>query len=270
MNDTGTAQAVQPVSFSRFSTWLHCPRRYMHRYILESPDERASGNFVFGTAIHEAVEAFMRSLKRDPLNYEAVVAVFERAMQDEIALNEHHGVPVDWGKKSATEMMEKGAELIDVFLKKVDRDVTVIGTEVPFEVQLADDILVNGVIDLLLDEGDGRYRVVDLKTSASSLAQDRLEFDLQPTVYLVAAERILAAPGKVDFEFWVLTKAKQPAFKIYPVQRSEAQRNELLEVIRDVRAAEAAGIFPRQRSFMCFGCEHRDRCDGERGCAHGP
>ena len=263
MNQSDTALAVQPVSFSRFSTWLYCPRRYLYRYILESPEERASGNFVFGSAIHEAFEAFMRSLKDDPLSHEAVVAVFERAMHDEIALNQQHGVPIDWGKKSAEEMLAKGTELIDVFLQKVDRNVTVIGTEVPFEVQLADDIVINGVIDLLLDEGDGRYRVVDLKTSASSLSLDRLEFDLQPTVYLLAAERILAAPGKVDFEFWVLTKAKTPAFRIYPLQRSQSQRAEVIEVIRDVRAAEAAGIFPRQRSYMCFGCEHRDKCDGE-------
>lgn len=100
----------------------------------------------------------------------------------------------------------------------------------------------------ILNFGDGRYRVVNLKTSASSLAQDRLEFDHQATAYLMAAERILAATGNVDFEFWVLTKAKQPAFRIYPVQRSAAQRAKLIEVVRDVRAAEAAGIFPRQCS----------------------
>lgn len=265
MNETDTALVVPPVSYSRFSTWLQCPRRYLYRYIRELPEERVSGNLIFGSAIHEAVEAFMRSLKDEPLNHEAVVAVFERAMHDEIGLNQHHGLTVDWGKKSAEEMLAKGGEMLEVFLAKVDREVTVVGTEVEFEVQLADDIVVNGVIDLLLDEGDGRYRVVDLKTSASSLPQDRLEFDLQPTVYLEAAERILAAPGQVDFAYWVLTKAKQPAFRIYPVKRSDAQRAELLEVIRDVRAAEAAGIFPRQRSFMCFGCEHRDRCEGECG-----
>lgn len=263
MNETDTAIAAEPVSYSRINSWLLCPRRYQYRYIEAAPEERLSGNLVFGSAIHEALEAFMNSLATEPLSLDETVGVFERALKDEVEFSSQLSMPVDWGKKSLDEMCEKGRQMLAVFLDKVDRNVRVVGTEVPFEVPVAPDVMLKGVIDMIVALDDDRYLVVDFKTAASSLPPDKLQHDMQPTAYLLAAELMMNAPGKVEFEFWTLTKTKSPALRISPVQRTAEQKQEFLEAIRDVAVAEEVGLYPRRRSFMCTGCEFADRCNGE-------
>ena len=259
------AVAATTISYSRVSTWLRCPRRYRFRYVDQAEEERTSAALILGSAIHEAVEVFFNGLKSgNPPVEDEVFAAFDLAFTDSANLAEELGAPVDWGKSSFDEQADKGTEMLRVFLADVDRDIEVIGVEQSFEFELAPGLNVAGVIDLILRDSD-RIRVVDVKTSASSYGQDKLLYDLQPTVYMLAAERMFNAPAKVDFEYWVLTKSKQPALKIHPVVRAEADRLELVEAFQEVRAADASGVFPRIRGWQCATCEHRDRC-GKGAC----
>lgn len=263
-------QSVGAVSFSRVSTWLQCPRRYRYRYVDEAEEEITSASLLLGSAIHEAVELFMKALKAgQPASEDEVIRAFDLAFTDSAKIAEELDAPVDWGKSSFGEQAAKGVDMLRIFLAEVDRSVQVVAVEQEFKVELAPGLIISGVIDLILQEGS-RIRVVDLKTSATAYGQDRLEFDLQPTTYIAAAERMFDAAGCVDFEYWVLTKTKSPAFKIYPVVRCAADRDELVEVFCEVKAADALGVFPRIRGWQCFGCGHRGRCDSERGCTHVP
>jgi len=248
-------------SYSKLSCWLNCPRKFKYRYRDESPEERTAVALLFGSAIHEAAEAFLKSLPcGNPISFDEVLGVFNRALSDTTKLAEEQGAPVDWGETSLKQVSEKGEQMLAVFLDQVDRKIKVVATELTFEVELTPGQVVAGVIDVVLDEGNGRYRVVDLKTAAASYGPDRLEFDLQPTTYIAAAEKIFNAPGKIDFEYWLLTKTKTPALKILPVVRNARDHAELLETMDEVEEAVIRGVFPRQRGFMCFGCEYADRC----------
>ena len=248
-------------SYSRLSTWLRCPRKSKYRYIEQCDDERTSPALVLGTAIHESCEVFFRSLRgSNPAGLDEMLGVFTRAMTDSAALAEEQGRPMDWGDSSLKDLLLKGEQMLAVFHQQVERKIKVIGTDLEFEVELAPGRFVTGVIDLVLDEGNNRYRVVDLKTAASTYGEDRLDHDLQPTVYIVAAERILAAPGGIDFEYWILTKTKQPALKILPVVRNSRDRAELIQSIDEVAEACLHGVYPRIRGHHCYGCEYADRC----------
>jgi len=248
-------------SYSKLNCWLSCPRKFKYRYRDEMPDERTAVALVFGTAIHEGCEAFLKSLPSgNPVGLDEVLGVFNRALSDSAKLADEQGAPMDWGEGSLKQVSEKGEQMLAVFLDDVDRSIKVAATELAFEVELSAGHVVTGVIDLVLDEGNGRYRVVDLKTAASTYGPDRIEFDLQPTVYIGAAEKIFNAPGRIDFEYWLLTKTKTPALKILPVVRNARDHAELLETIDEVEEACLRGVFPRQRGFMCFGCEYADHC----------
>lgn len=248
-------------SYSRLSTWLRCPRKYRYRYLDEAPEERTPCALVFGTAIHEGCEALLKSLPGgNPASLDEILGVFTRAMTDSAQLAQEHGIPIDWGDGSLEQMLEKGEQMLAVFHERVDRRLNVVATELAFEVELAPGRHVQGVIDLVLSEGKGRFRVVDLKTAASTYGPDRLELDLQPTVYIAAAEKVFNAPGSVDFEFWLLTKTRQPDLKILPVVRNARDHAELLESIDEVEQACLRGVFPRLRSYACFGCEYEQRC----------
>lgn len=262
-----TTQIATRTSYSRLSTWLNCPRKYRLRYVDDAAEEVTPVSLIFGTAVHEACETFFNALKagKAPVDDE-VFGAFQRALSDSVKLAEEMNVPVEWGKTSHVEMLAKGEAMIATFLAEVDRTIRVVATEFEFQFEIAPGRLVDGVIDLILDEGNDRYRVVDVKTAASTYSLDRIENDLQPTLYIAAAEHLLAAPGRVDFEYWVLLKTKQPQFKILPAVRDANDRTELIETIDDIETARSHGVYPRIRSFMCNGCEYATHCRGER-CA---
>lgn len=221
MLQANPAQAKEDAgSFSRLSCWLNCPRKYQFEYIEEAPAECTPASLLLGSAIHEAVEGFMDSLKKvAPLSSEEVSGVFHRAVNDSAALAEEQGTPVEFSSGGLAELLAKGDAMLAEFLAKVDRAVQVVGTEVAFEFELEPGRRFRGYIDLILRQGNGRLMVVDLKTSSTTYSQDRIEFDLQPTLYIAAAEWLFDAESRVDFEYWLLTKTKSPSFKIIPVHR---------------------------------------------------
>lgn len=248
-------------SYTKLSTWLRCPRKYRLRYVDEAPEERTPAALVFGTAIHEACELFFEGLKAgSPPMSEEVHGAFHRAFTDSVKLAEDMHVPMDWGSSSQIELLEKGEAMLATFLAEVDRGIRVVDTEVEFEFEIAPGRIVNGVIDLVLEDGNGRYRVVDIKTAASTYGQDRIDYDQQPTVYIAAAEQLYGAHGDVDFEYWLLLKTKKPQFKIIPVVRDANDRAELIQTIDDVETARLHRVYPRMRGFTCAGCEYARAC----------
>ncbi|MCC6575119.1 MAG: PD-(D/E)XK nuclease family protein [Planctomycetes bacterium] len=248
-------------SYSRMSTWLRCPRKFKFRYVDLVEDERTAVALIFGTSIHEACEVFFRSLPSgNAASLDEMLRVFTRALTDNATLADEQGCPVDWGDGSLKDSLAKGEAMLAVFHQQVDRNIKVVGTEVEFEVELAPGVFTTGVIDLILDDGGGHYRVVDLKTAATTFAEDRILHDMQPTVYIAAAERIFQAPGQINFEFWLLMKTKTPALKILPLARDARDRAELIQSINEVGEACIRGVYPRIRGHHCFGCEYADRC----------
>lgn len=259
MHLTGSSKT----SYSRFSSWLRCPRLHKYRYIDQAAEERVSATMLLGTAFHEAAELLFRGLKQGeaPLTDE-VFAAFDRALVDSIEFQQQAGCPVDFGKSTREELHNKGHEMLGTFLAEVPRDIHVLDVERAFEVELEPGRLIEGVLDLVLEQS-GSVLVVDLKTSATAFGEDKLRFDLQPTVYLHGARGLYGMPA--DFEYWVVTRTKSPRLIRYPVVRDQSDHAELIEAVREVEAATALGVFPRRRDWQCQGCEYADRCAGERG-----
>ena len=63
------------------------------------------------------------------------------------------------------------------------------GVEVPVYVEVAPDIRVGGFMDRLMQDGDGNYLVVDLKTGKSAATQAEAEENRQLMTYQLALSR---------------------------------------------------------------------------------
>lgn len=264
-----TTSTTTKTSYSRLNSWMRCPRQHKYRYIDGAAAERVSAVMLLGIAFHEAAELLFRGIKfGEPPVSEEIYAAFDRAFDDSVEFNNSSGCPVDFGKSCHDELIGKGHEMLRVFLDEVDRNVEVLDIERAFEFEIEPGLMLEGVIDLVLKQPGG-VLVVDLKTSGSAFSQDRLDFDAQATVYTLAGKRLYG--GVVDFEFWQVTRTKSPRLVHHPVIRDARDEAELIEMIREVEAASALGVFPRRRDRACYGCEFRDRCDAERSapCAAG-
>lgn len=66
---------------------------------------------------------------------------------------------------------------------------TVIGTEVPVEVMVADGVTVRGRMDRLQTDADGRYVIIDIKTGASAPSAEETDGNAQLKTYQLALSK---------------------------------------------------------------------------------
>jgi hypothetical protein len=166
------------ISFSQFSVYEACPYRwyltYAKGYFLFS----ASINTIFGTAIHEAIQEYLRILfevsAKEADKFD-ILGLFEKSFKQEYVkeLDNNGGVHFST-KKELSEFYEDGVHILEYFRKKrqihfSNRKQDLLGMEIPINVPIKEDsdtFLFNGYIDLIYrDKEDGTIYIEDLKTS---------------------------------------------------------------------------------------------------------
>lgn len=166
------------ISFSQFSVYESCPYRWYLTYAKGNYLFSASINTVFGTAIHEAIQQYLKILFEDSAkeaNRSDMLGLFERKLKEEYSKEvENNGGIHFSSKKEMIEFYEDGVQILEYFRKKrqlyfSNRDQELLGMEIPLSVEIKDDsdvFLFNGYIDLVYrDKQDGKIYIEDLKTS---------------------------------------------------------------------------------------------------------
>jgi len=142
------------LSVTGFDNFLSCPWKFFYRNLLSLPDTK-SFPMIFGTAIHFALDQYVKSLKDKPLEVADVKKYFKTALEKE-ALTE-----ID--RKA---LLSKGNAIIEKFIPSVasfwhdkyESEVTVRG------VQFSDTITLNGRIDMIEPKSSNEVIVHDFKT----------------------------------------------------------------------------------------------------------
>jgi ATP-dependent helicase/nuclease subunit A len=154
---------------------------------------------------------------------------------------------------------EPGPELLRAYLAHPLAGARTLGAEVEFNLRLAGDVRVKGVVDRVC-EVDGRTVLVDYKTNARLDQRLREAYAAQLRLYGLAARRGLLPGGP------------EPDLVLFDLRRGEA-----IEVTPDAEGAEArvveaarrigAGDFtlgPEHRDRPCFLCAYRPLCRDRR------
>ncbi len=120
-----------------------------------------------------------------------------------------------------------------------------------------------GSMDALAIE-NGVETLWELKTAKRKWSADQLEFDLQSTVYRIAARSMGYDP---ELKLLVTTKANTPDVQVERLVRHRRDEVELVETIFSVhRAAEAVAVeLDEHRLDRCVGFEIREQLDGVDG-----
>jgi putative RecB family exonuclease len=114
-----------------------------------------------------------------------------------------------------------------------------------------------GRFDALVEDPDGRVRLLEHKTSSRRFSESRLAHDLQPTAYGLA---LLRRGIEATVTFQVLLKTKTPALELYDVERGPQDHRDLIETIIGVHRAVEAGAFHPVRDWWCQGCPYSGPC----------
>lgn len=261
-------QAQLHVSYSQLFTYTLCPMKYAHNYVWATQPESRPLTLMFGKAIHGAAEKYYRCLQDTGtvLPLEELGLAFETSFANEIKASD---VKIGLKKDESIEGAKaQGLELLKLFHGEI-RPQKIMAVELPFSVSVPD--IVNGgnlpcqlvgYFDLLESDQDGTYLIGELKTSAQKYSSLKLEFDLQPTAYSYAMNRMKVSTTENSclIRYDVLVKTKTPTFEQYFVSRTESDHQRLIHLINHVLTAIEHRIFYRNLGWQCTDCQFRTAC----------
>ncbi len=166
------------LSYSTLDTYQNCPLKYKFREIDKIPEPK-SKEAVFGTLIHAVLKyihtpALLSPTVEQALDYFAKgwnSAVYENELEERAAFTQ-------------------GVTIIQNYLARTKPvDYTIIDLESRFAIEIGDEKtgkhIVSGVIDRIDKTAEG-YEIIDYKTTRKMPSQDKVDNDLQLSIYLKA------------------------------------------------------------------------------------
>jgi len=256
------------ISHSQIFTYLNCSLKYYFSYVEGRMTEHRPAAMLFGSAIHAAIARFYKSVlkkgKPEPLSLYQDLFHYHWNWE-----TEDTGIPVAYKDGQSKEsMLNEGQLLVKTFYESA-KPMEIVGVEEPYSSVLYDeegnptDFKLIGIVDCIQKDKDGNLIIIDNKTANRAYSKDKIEQDLQMTVYsyLAAASKLVPAKSETRHRFDVLLKLKKgPRMDSYYTTRSAADRNRLTKTINQVlRGIEASVFFPNP-SWMCSGCQYAQAC----------
>lgn len=204
------------VSYSQFSWWLKCPHKWYLDQIRGLKKFEDSVNTCFGTAIHEVIQLYIKTLytegteKADSIE---MMKLFKENFERE--LKDHK---VNHTEDEYTEFMFDGEDILKAFLetsiriKHFPRDkYEFIEIELEVEMPVKNNVNFVAFIDLVLREkSTGDIKIIDFKTSTNGWNIHQKN-DYTKTAQLILYKAFYSKKfniplSKIDVEFFILKR----------------------------------------------------------------
>lgn len=237
------------VSYSQFSTYFTCSFKWYRDYILKEKTFEDNLIMSFGTAIHETVQLYLKTLYyKTDADAERInmVKYFTWAFNRQIKLKNIPHTPVE-----LAEFIEDGVNILTEFkapenrLLHFPRDKwELLGIEDELNSAIRNNVNLTGFIDIVLRErSTGNIRIIDIKTSNNgwtNYAKEDFTKTSQLVLYKALYSREHNIPlNKINVEFFILkrklydeTKVRYEQSRIQ-VFKPSSHQNDVLEVIRE-------------------------------------
>jgi putative RecB family exonuclease len=166
------------ISYSSVGTYQTCPLKYKYQHIDKIPEPK-SKEAVFGTLIH-AVMKYIHTPSLLSPTPEQALDYFAKGWSSEIYDNEQE-------ERAA---FSQGVAMIQDYLAhNKPSDFNIVDLESRFSIEIGNEEtgkhVVSGIIDRIDKTKDG-YEIIDYKTTRKMPSQDKVDNDLQLSIYLKA------------------------------------------------------------------------------------
>lgn len=231
------------LSYSAINTYELCPAKYRFQYEDKLPTE-TSPALSFGDSLHRALYRFHNrpvpvapSLPElhEMLDGEWVSAGYRDPGEEETYRQHAWQVLSDYHRENA------GSFRIPAAL------------EFRFTVEI-EGAQISGVIDRMDRIPGGGYEIIDYKTNRRLPPKDRVDRDLQLSVYYLAAKEIWGIEPERLTLYFLLPGQRMTTF------RTPADADELKRRIATVAERIAAGKFEPKQNPLCDWCDFQARC----------
>lgn len=266
------------VSASALRMLGDCPRVYGYRYIRGYPAEDVAPALVLGKAVHAALALWFERLRDG--GPEATVDEMIAVAVASIDEAKRDAVPIA-ANDNDDDLVAEATRLLRAFVVNPLRPARIIAVELPFQIAVPRhpitgerytlDESIAGVIDLVVEDTDGKLIVIDHKVGKRAPVVDG-GLDLQLALYALAVDELYRPDKPVRLAHHVLLRTKTPKTEVREVPRTPNDVAEALEAVASgVELIHAAIGHPRplrllgrHRSWRCGGCGYRRRCAGDR------
>lgn len=204
------------ISFSQYSKYLKCPRHYKLDYIDGLKTFEDSINTAFGTAIHEPIQLYVKTLYTEgsvAADSIDITKMFSTRF-NELLFDEKKKIKST--ESEYTEFYHQGVDILNEFLQNRRKhfpsdEYEFLGTEFPLEFELSNNTKFVGYIDLLLkNKKNGRIKIIDFKTSSvgwNSSTKEDIKKTHQLLLYKSVYSKISGVPvHMIDVVFFIFKR----------------------------------------------------------------
>jgi DNA helicase-2/ATP-dependent DNA helicase PcrA len=232
------------LSASSLDAYRKCPQQYLFSR-LWSLEEGPRGTMTFGRVVHDTVRRALAELRNgNKLPFEEVQAIFEAEWKSA-------GYEDDYQEE---EYKKDGIEQLKVFHSAMLESLPeILEQEKPFELPMANNVVITGRIDQVNALGRNDVEIVDYKTG-----KPKKDFDtrrnLQLSIYAIAAREIFGwNPARLVFHYLQNNS-------VQVTTRDSKQLDEAQKIVQEVAGDLRARQFPAKPGYVCRGCAYKTIC----------
>jgi hypothetical protein len=207
------------VSYSQYSMWRRCPHQWFLAYAKGLASYQASIHTVFGTAVHETIQHYLKVLYEQSgaaADREDIVGMFNDYFRNTYKgefekMKQHFSNPDEM-----REFYEDGVNILEWFKKHrtqffTTRNVVLLGIEIPLMVELKKNLYLKGFIDFVLYDKDlDKIYIYDIKTSRSGWNDKAKKDDIKLAQILLYKEYFAKQYNidveKIEVELFILKR----------------------------------------------------------------
>ena len=283
------------VSFSQYSMYKQCPHKWYLQYVKGYRDDKPNIHFVFGTAMHEAIQHYLQTMydesatKADNID---IRKYFKERMSDEYSKYKKKNKGRNFSSpEQMNEFFQDGIAILEWFKKHKrgrkaffsPRQTELVGIEVPLILQPIKErpnIKYMGYVDLVVkNKSTGEYTIYDIKTSTkgwSKWEKGDITKSQQLLLYKNYYSELFKVPkDKINVEFFIVKrkvldfeddrlKSPHQAYRVQSFRptdnpkRLKDANEQFKSFIKECYTAEGQPIdkeFPKCPSKLCDWCD---------------
>ncbi len=238
------------ISYSAFDTYQNCPLKYKYQNIdkIKTPKSKEA---VFGSVLHDTMKFIHTPGILSPTLDQAMEhfsnvwnpGVFENADEERAAFSQ-------------------GVKIIqDYYQKNNPADFNIVTLESRFQIEIGptdNKHIISGIIDRIDRVGDG-FEIIDYKTTKKMPTQEKVDHDIQLTVYLQAFLSLypkeIANLGNLKVSLYFLKHGVKLSATRTAEQLKKSEEA-FLETIKNIQEKK----FEPQVGPLCDWCGYQSRC----------
>lgn len=231
------------LSYSSINTYETCPQKFKFQYEDRLPTS-PSPALAFGDSLHQALHRFHSRPVPVAPSLEELQEMLESVwVRDGFTDASEERMYLDHGRQVLAQYHRENAATYRIPA----------ALEFRFTIEV-EGVRLAGVIDRMDRIPGGGYEIIDYKTNRRLPPQDRIDRDLQLSIYALAAK-----------EVWGIEPERLTLYYLLPGQRMSTTRtaadaDELRRRIGTVAERVGAGMFEPRENPLCDWCEFQELC----------